>query len=285
MTEKKKFADLHVLITGGGRGIGAATARQLVKRGAKVSIGDIDVPAVTAEAAEINAGLSVAACFAGELDVCKTDSFEKFIAKANEFHESPIDVIVNNAGIMLVGPFRDEDPTLANKQVDINVNGVINGTRAALAVFEKSGRGHVLNIASVAGRNAFANIATYTGTKHFVYGFTEAMRAEYADTEIEFTTVLPNIAKTRLGSGVSGVKIVPKSDPEDIAAAIVSAIESPVSASYIPRTLAPLSGLSQVAPSVVRDRVFALLGADRALVDTDAEERAAYDEVLAADKK
>lgn len=138
----------------------------------------------------------------------------------------------------------------------------------------------MLVIASVAGRNAFANIATYTGTKHFVYGFTEALRSEYSGTGIEFTTVLPNIAKTRLGSGVSGVKMVRKSDPEDIAEAIVAAIASPAPATYIPRTLAPLSGLAQAVPSAVRDRVFGLLGADRALVDTDDAERAAYDEVL-----
>jgi len=274
------LAHLHVAVTGGGQGIGAATARRLAARGAAVSIGDIDVPAATAQAAEIDAEYGAGRCFAGELDVCSEQSFRRFLAEAETFHAGCIDVIVNNAGIMLVGPLRDEAAALTDKQFAVNVGGVVTGTRLALEVFERSGSGHVVNIASVAARNAFANIATYTGTKHFVYGFTEALRSEYAGTAIEFTTVLPNIAKTRLGAGVAGVKLVPKSDPEDIAAAIVAAIASPVPAVYIPRTLAPLSGLAQAAPSGLRDRVFGLIGADRALVDTDGAERAAYEQVL-----
>ncbi|UQE74663.1 SDR family NAD(P)-dependent oxidoreductase [Gordonia sp. PP30] len=279
MTEHD-LSHLHVAVTGGAQGIGAATARRLAARGAAVSIGDVDVPATTAQAAAIAAAHGRGRCFAAELDVRAEPDFRRFLAAAGDFHGTAIDVMVNNAGIMLVGPFREEAVALTDKQLAVNVGGVVNGTRVALEVFEDRGSGHVVNIASVAGRNAFANIATYTGTKHFVYGFTEALRSEYSGTGIEFTTVLPNIAKTRLGSGVSGVKMVRKSDPEDIAEAIVAAIASPAPATYIPRTLAPLSGLAQAVPSAVRDRVFGLLGADRALVDTDDAERAAYDEVL-----
>src|SRR5262249_55779965 len=148
-----------VAITGGARGIGRATATALAARGARVAIGDLD-ESLAAEVAEGLGGGAIAAA----LDVTDRSSFEAFIDEA-ERELGPLDVLVNNAGIMPVGPFLAETDETAIRQVDINVHGVIHGMKIALPRMVDRGRGHVVNLASVAGKGGFPGVATYCGTK------------------------------------------------------------------------------------------------------------------------
>src|SRR3954467_6900540 len=132
-----------VAITGGARGLGLATAKALAAQGARVAIGDLDGDLASVEAAAPpgpgpHAGYS--------LDVTDPESFEAFLDQAAEL--GPLDVIVNNAGIMPVRVFAEEDPIVTRRQIEINVLGVTSGTRLALDRMLPRGRGHVVNIAS-----------------------------------------------------------------------------------------------------------------------------------------
>src|SRR5262249_59390661 len=124
------------------------------------------------------------------LDVTDPDSFASFLDAAAEL--GPLDVIVNNAGIMPVGAFAQEDPAVTRRQVEINLIAVMTGTRLALDRMLPRGRGHIVNIASAAGRVAVPGEAVYTATKHAVVGFDEALRVELKGTGIEGTTVMPS---------------------------------------------------------------------------------------------
>ena len=91
-------------------------------------------------------------------------------------------MLVNNAGIMPLGQFVEEDDATARRMVDINVHGVIYGMKLALPRMQRRGSGHIVNLASQAGKGGFPGGATYCGTKHFVVGVSEAVRAELRDT-------------------------------------------------------------------------------------------------------
>ena len=112
-------------VTGGARGIGAAIATEVVRRGARVAIGDLDEPSATATAALLG---ERAAGFA--LDVTDAASFAAFLDAA-EARLGPVDVLVNNAGIMWVGRFHEEPEDVALRQFDVNLHGVLRGTKLA----------------------------------------------------------------------------------------------------------------------------------------------------------
>src|SRR5688500_6402598 len=161
-----------VAITGGARGIGKSTAQALVRQGARVGIGDLDVDLARKTAEELGANVR-----AYELDVTSRPSFASFLDSV-ESDLGPLDVLVNNAGIMPITPFLDETDDSAVRQLDINVHGTIFGMKEALPRMQRRGSGHIVNLASVAGKSGFPYLATYCASKHAVVGLTEAVRGE-----------------------------------------------------------------------------------------------------------
>ena len=153
-----------VAITGGARGIGKATAEALARKGARVAIGDLDAD-LAAQTADGLAGEAIGL----ELDVTKRESFADFLAQVEE-RLGPLDVIINNAGIMPLGDFVDEDDATAHRMIDINLHGVIYGMKLALPGMLRRNTGHIVNIASQAGKAGFPGGATYCATKHAVVG-------------------------------------------------------------------------------------------------------------------
>src|SRR4051794_2018357 len=138
-----------VVITGGGRGIGAATAKALVARGARVAIGDVDLATAERTAAELGGGT-----IARFLDVTDRPGFTAFLDEV-EAELGPLDVLVNNAGIMQLSAVEDESDGAAVRQLELNLHGVIHGTKEAVRRMKPRGTGHVVNIASVAGKGGF----------------------------------------------------------------------------------------------------------------------------------
>jgi NAD(P)-dependent dehydrogenase (short-subunit alcohol dehydrogenase family) len=271
MPEPLRLQGLHVAITGGARGIGAATAERLRREGARVSLGDIDVAAVEVTAARLGAvGLG--------LDVTKRESFTAFLDAA-EAAQGPIDVLINNAGIMPIGPFLDEPDEVARRQFDINVHGVILGMKIALPRMLARGSGHVVNLASAAGRVAsLPGEATYVATKHAVVGLSEAVRCELEDTDVGVTTVLPNLANTRLGSGMHPARGMKKLESEEIADAIVNGLRRRRAEVYVPTSLRPLSVLDLALPRRLRRVMHRGFGTDEVAQDFDTLARAEYQE-------
>src|SRR6185312_9766372 len=159
-------------ITGAARGIGKATAQAFLRQGMKVAIGDVDLAAAQQTASELGQRT-----IALPLDVTERESFARFLDEA-EKQLGPLDVLVNNAGIMPLGRFVDEDDITARRIIDINLHGVILGMKLGLERMVARNHGHIVNIASQAGKFGAPGGATYSATKHAVVGLTEAVRGE-----------------------------------------------------------------------------------------------------------
>jgi NADP-dependent 3-hydroxy acid dehydrogenase YdfG len=259
-----------VAITGGARGIGRATAEACLREGMSVVIGDIDGDVVAAVAAELGpraVGLP--------LDVRDRDSFEAFLSEA-EGRIGPLDALVNNAGVAPIGLFIDEDPRDTERMVDINIGGVLTGTRLALRRFVPRGHGHIVNLASSAGQIAPAGGATYAGTKHAIVGFTRAIRAETRGTGVRTTIVMPGLIRTDMITGfrkARGTRVV---GPEAVADAIVEAIRDGREEVFIPREIGPIARLVAGTPPAIADRIKRALKADTIMAHADLDAREAY---------
>lgn len=259
-------------ITGGARGIGRATATALVREGMRVAIGDVDRELAEQTAAEIGGGT-----LALELDVTDRESFAAFVDQVSERLGS-LDVLVNNAGIMPLGSFADEDDATTRRIIDINLWGVLYGTKLALPGMKRRGRGHIVNIASTAGKAGVPGGATYAASKHAVVGLSEAVRAELVDTGVDVSWVMPNFVNTELMRGTKQVRGVRLVEPEDVAAAIVAELRAPRFEVFVPRSVGVLYKLASPLPRRWREAVGRALGVDKALAETDTAARAAYEQ-------
>jgi len=230
-----------VAVTGGARGIGLATASAFARTGATVVIGDVDVEAAGAAAAGIGAK-------ALPLDVRSAGSCAEFVEAAGD-----VDIFVNNAGVVHAGPFLDIAQEMRELQLDVNLRGVVNGMAAVLPGMVARGRGHVVNVASLAGRVPTPNAAIYTATKFAVLGLTQAVRDELKGSGVRLTAVLPTFVRTEM---ISGLRLdgIPKVDPADVANAILRAVRrgGPVVVT-VPRWLGGLPRLAMFVPQPVRD--------------------------------
>jgi NADP-dependent 3-hydroxy acid dehydrogenase YdfG len=207
-------------ITGGARGIGRATAEAFLREGMRVAIGDLDLATAQKTARELGHGT-----IALELNVTERASVKAFMDAVEE-QLGPIDVMVNNAGIMQVGHnVWDEDDATTLRMIDININGVMYGIKEAVPRMLARGRGHVVNIASSAGKAGFPGGATYCGTKHYVVGVSEALRAELRGTGVEVSCVMPVVVNTELASGLVETRGIKTVQPEDVAGEIVAALQ------------------------------------------------------------
>jgi NAD(P)-dependent dehydrogenase (short-subunit alcohol dehydrogenase family) len=266
----RSLAGKVVAITGGARGIGRATAAALIAQGARVAIGDIDAPLAEQTAAELGSGT-----VGLPLDVTRRESFDAFLTEV-ESRVGPLDVLINNAGIMPIGPFLEETDATAERMIDINLYGVLFGTKLALARFVPRGRGHLVNIASVAGKGGFPGGATYCATKHAVVGLSEAVRAEYRHTDIDVTIVMPVGVNTDLYSGVPPARGIDLVEPQDVADAIVEALQTGRVSVFLPKRVGMLFRLMNVVPRGVADFVVKVLRADEVLLHSDPTARGAY---------
>jgi NADP-dependent 3-hydroxy acid dehydrogenase YdfG len=273
--EPKNLSGKVAAITGGARGIGLATAKAMSAKGMRVSIGDLDADLAQRAAEELGGG-----AIASELDVTDRESFEAFIDET-ERSLGPLDVLVNNAGIMPVGPFLEETDETALRQIDINVHGVIYGMKIAIPRMLERGSGHVVNVASAAGKGGFPGIATYCASKHAVVGVSEAVRGETVDTGVELSVVMPTFVNTELISGAQKARFVKVPEPEDVADAIVDAIEHERFDVWVPRETGGINKFMQLLPRRGREAVAKLLKADKVLTEIDEQERAAYEKRIA----
>ena len=264
-----------VAITGGGRGIGRATAAALIAQGARVAIGDIDAPLAEKTASELGAGT-----IGLPLDVTDRESFARFLDEV-ERQLGPLEVLVNNAGIMPIGPFAEETDACAQRLLDVNLHGVILGSKLAVERFTPRGRGHIVQLSSITGKIGFPGGATYAATKHGVVGLTEALRSELRDTGIELHQVLPIGVNTELYSGVSRARGFPTAEPEEVAQAIVELLQTGKFEIYVPKSLGALMRLKGLIPRRVAEGIIRLSKGDQLLLAPDRGARAAYDERMA----
>ena len=261
-------------ITGAARGIGRATAEAFLAQGMKVAIGDLDV-----EEAQRTAEQLGDRAIAAELNVCDRDSLERFLDEA-ERRLGPVDVLVNNAGIMQLGRFWEEDDATAQRMIDINLHGVIFGTKSALRRMIPRGRGAIVNIASQAGLYGAPGGATYSATKHGVVGLTEAIRGELrlaGHDGIQMSYVCPVVVNTELGRGTADARTLPVVEPSDVADAIVDALQHGVVDVHVPKSVKRTQRLTAILPRRASEGIARALKADRVLFEADPSARRGYE--------
>jgi NAD(P)-dependent dehydrogenase (short-subunit alcohol dehydrogenase family) len=267
----RSLAGQVVAITGAARGIGRATAAALIAQGARVAIGDIDADLARQTASELGGGT-----IGLPLDVTERSSFEAFLDEV-EARLGPLDVLINNAGIMPIGPFVEETDRTAERMVDINLHGVILGSKLALGRFGPRRRGHLVNVASIAGKVGVPHDVTYCATKFGVVGLTEALNIEYHGSGIEFSLVMPVGVNTELYSGLPKPRGMPIPEPSDVADAIVEALQRGIFDVYVPKRLAATVRLAALLPRRGAEALGRLFKGDEALINPDHAARAAYE--------
>lgn len=253
----EELAGKVVVITGGGQGIGAATASALSRLGAKVVIGDLDQVRAEKTAGELDAE-------ALPLDVTDIAGFTEFLDEVERRH-GRIDVLINNAGIMPLARLDEETDATTRRQLEINLHAVIHGTREAMKRMRPRRSGHIVNVASFAGKAGFPGAATYCATKHAVVGLSEAVHLELHGSGVHVSCVMPAIVRTELASGLGEAKLFKSSRPEDVADAIVSTLRKPRFEVFVPRAVGTMGKLTRLLPRRAGEALSRALKADQLL--------------------
>lgn len=205
------------LITGASRGIGRAIALRLAR--------GYDVVAVARSTGQLD---SLAAEIERAGGRCRTIPLDLTDAAAIEATLEGVraDVLVNNAGIGIMRPLLELTPDEWRSMMAVNVDALYHVTRAVLPGMVERGAGHVVTIGSMAGRSAFEGGTAYTGTKHFVVGFSESLMMEVRSRGVKVSVVMPGSTDTSFGRGGEGGK--PGAlDPDDVAAAVEQVVATP----------------------------------------------------------
>lgn len=268
--------ELVVAITGGARGIGLATARAFLRAGARVALGDIDEVEVARAAATLGA-----TTLGQRLDVTNKESFQAFLA-ATEARFGRVDVLVNNAGLMPLGAFVEESDAVSRTTLDVNVWGVLLGMRLTLPGMIARGSGHIVNVASMAGKFPIPGAAAYCASKFAVIGLGAAVRQELEGTGVTISTVLPSAVRTGLVDGVPLGAGLPIVEPEVIADAVVKSYATRRPEIPVPGWMAGYDALMAVTPAPVVSRILRALDSKRVLTRLDGAARASYDAMIRA---
>ena len=269
-------------ITGGARGIGRATAQAFLRQGMSVAIGDVDLSAAQQTANEIGIPTHPTSTHPSAvgllLDVTERASFAEFLDTAEE-QLGPVNILINNAGIMPIGPFLDEDDATSRRILDINVLGVINGMKVALPRMTARGRGHVVNIASQAGKYGLPGGATYCASKAAVINLSRAVRKELRGSGVDVSLISPVAVNTELGLGLAEPRQrqFRKIEPQQVADAIVQTLRVPKFDVHVPKQLSISERVSALMPIGVQDSLSRLTNADAVLSQVDTGARAAYE--------
>jgi NADP-dependent 3-hydroxy acid dehydrogenase YdfG len=215
-----------VFITGAAAGIGRATALNFAAKGYVVGAYDIDSAGLETLAQEI--GRLGARAVTGHLDVTDTAEMAARITEFTQATGGRLDVLINNAGILLAGQFQDIDVAGQLKEIDVNTKGVVNGLYAAFPHLQATPGSTVVNLASASAIYGQAELATYSATKFFVRGITEALDIEWQRYGIRVIAIWPLYVQTAMTHGVStgttkslGISLT----AQDVADAIVAALE------------------------------------------------------------
>jgi NAD(P)-dependent dehydrogenase (short-subunit alcohol dehydrogenase family) len=226
------------LVTGGGRGLGREIARALAARGLTVHVTDIDEKAATTVAAELGAG-----AFGSKLDVRDAAACQAAAAQTAE-RAGSLDVWVNNAGVLVTGHVWDHDAETQKLLFDVNTVGTINGTLAALAHMRPAGRGHIINVVSLAGLVAPPGETLYAATKHAAMAYSLGTLADLRRDgirDVHVSTVCPDgIWTPMIADKLDDPDAAPSFSgtllrPEDVAPKVAALLDRPRPVLAIPR--------------------------------------------------
>jgi clavulanate-9-aldehyde reducatase len=223
------------VVTGASSGIGEATAAALASEGAAVALGARRADRLDALAKRIADDGGRVEAFT--VDVSEEEAARSFVLEAAE-RLGGIDILVNNAGVMLLGPVQGADSDEWRRMVGVNCLGLLYCTHAAIPLMQERGGGHIVNVSSVAGRQAGLGAAVYNLTKFGVVGFSEALRQEVLHSNIRVTVIEPGFVATELQGHTKNPAVIEATEKyreeigevleaEDIARAISYAVSQP----------------------------------------------------------
>ena len=267
--------DRTVVITGAARGIGFATAEALLRRGARVVIGDRDIALGESAVARLT---NLGPVSGYPLDVADPQSFATFLDKARGDGGGHIDVLINNAGVMPVGPFLDHTEAAIRSAIEVNLYGVVTGCRLVLPEMVARRRGHIVNIASVAGMLAVPGQALYAGTKFAVVGLSTALADEFAPQGVEVSCVLPTFTNTELIAGTPTGGMTDPVQPAYSAGAVGDPLENPTPVASVPYSLRFCAAATAFLPPRGRRWLSARTGTARVFLDIDTQARSVYEQ-------
>lgn len=219
-----------VLVTGASSGIGEAVARRLAANGHSVVLGARRTDRLQTLTEELRAQTLQAAFCA--LDVTRLEDMQQFVAFAENTY-GPVDVIVNNAGVMPLSPLNALKSKEWDRMIDVNIRGVLHGIAAVLPSMEARGQGQVINVSSIGGHSVSPTAAVYCATKFAVRAISDGLRQE--TNRIRVTVISPGVVESELADSISDktARDAMKNfrhiaiQPDAIARAIAYAIEQP----------------------------------------------------------
>lgn len=258
------------VITGGARGIGRQLAQDLIARGYRVVIGDLDLSATQQTAAELGTD-----AFAVRLDVTDAALVATTI-DAIESEHGPIDVWINNAGIMPTEPFATQKPDVWQRIIAINYASVVSATSLILPRMLERRRGTIVNMASATGIKPLAGVAVYSGTKAAVIAFSDAVRREIRGSGVRMIVVMPNLVRTAMGAGITPPALTGSVSAESVSAAVMKALASGRFWVVVPRPLGPVLRFTKSLPFGLQDWLDDRAGSDQIGLGGDPAARAAY---------
>ena len=269
----EKIRGRTIAITGAARGIGYATAKALLARGARVVIGDRDVAFQESAVADLSTLGQVSGY---PLDVTDRESFATFLDKARTDGHGHIDVLINNAGVMPIGPFLEQSEQAIRSSIEVNLYGVITGCQLALPDMIARRSGHIINIASLSGLIPVPGQVVYVGAKFGVVGLSAALADEVAPHGVDVSVIMPPFTNTELISGTKSGAIKPV-EPEDIAAAVIKTLNKPKTHVSVPSPLRFTAQAAQMLGPRGRRWLNKRLGLDTVFLNFDRTARQSYE--------
>jgi NAD(P)-dependent dehydrogenase (short-subunit alcohol dehydrogenase family)/pimeloyl-ACP methyl ester carboxylesterase len=264
------FGDTLVSVTGAGSGIGRETAYAFAREGAELVVSDIDEAAVKETAAEITSRGGIAHSYV--LDVSDTDAVEDFAERVSAEHGVP-DIVVNNAGIGHAGQFLDTPAEQFDRVLDVNLGGVVNGSRAfGRRLVERGTGGHIVNVSSMAAYAPLQSLSAYCTSKAATFMFSDCLRAELDAADVGLTTICPGLIDTNIinttrfdapagkqGEQVDGRRgqlgkmfALRRYGPDKVADAILSSVQKNKPIRPVAPEAYALYGVSRLLPQALR---------------------------------
>lgn len=226
-----KLENSLVLVTGAGNGIGRDLCIALSEKKAVVIGVDVDAKALAATQKILQ---EKEKSFLGFVcDLSDEKSVQVLLSKLKKLPKYP-DVLINNAGIAPGGPIESRDYSEWKKCLSTNINGTIQLTLGMLPHFQKRNSGHIVNLASIAGKMGSEGVVIYSATKHAIVGFSSGLRYELKRWNIGVSWICPSMVATRMIDGVKPSFWTPIVEPKQVTKAILSAIEKNKSEVFVP---------------------------------------------------